>query len=429
MIKKKSNKIIFITISTLFLLLVTLLIIKNITTNHEIKTINDKIETVNKNDVFEIWAIDGGLSYVLDDVVEGYRSKYPDINFIIKSFSERIYYKTILSAAATNSLPDMFYTPGEAELKELVELGIVEDITLTTEFRNIKEEMLDGALDGYTFEDRVYGMPVFAWDAIMYCNKEMFARARVEYPSNYEELVIAINEFKKHGIIPISIAGKDAWTQSMYYMAFALEEGSVEENKKIADDAKTFNSKQFEEAAKKLQNISNLDPWKQDYINISIAESVDGFIYKQCAMILSGSWLSTSIDANQYGIGSEDVEIVKFPAMLKEGIGGYSDGFALSKTDETDKLNELIYIEMMREVSDYAVLKRGIGLPVYIDQNLEDTKFEVLKECHRLFPEISHSAYDRILPSKRKEIYNTAIKELVGGNIDSEEFIQSVNKE
>ncbi len=429
MIDKKRNKSIVITISTLFLLLGTLIITKGITTQHEVESINEKIETVTKKEVFEIWVIDGGLSYVLDDIVEEYREKYPNIKFTIKSFSERIYYKTILAAAATNSLPDMFYTWGDIELKELVKLGIVEDITLTVDSRHIEESMVKGALEGYTIDNKIYGIPVFGWNLVMYCNKELFDEVGIDYQTNYEELVIAIEEFKNHNITPLTISGEDAWTQSMYYMAFALHVSSVEENIKIGEYAKYFSSAQFQEAAKKLESISKLDPWSMNYANIGAVESIDRFIYGRCAMLLNGSWISSIIDTKEYGIPANNVEVINFCTDKKKGVAGFCDGFVLSKKNDGGNGNELMYIEMIRDISDHAVLKNGMGIPIYKSQDLDSTKYMVLKKCQDLFPESRHSAYDRILPQDRVDVYNNALKDLVSGNINSDEFIKKLSQE
>ena len=429
MIKKESNRIIFITIITLCVLLIMLLVGKNIKTSYEIESINNKIETVTEKEDFEIWVIDGGLSYILDDVVEEYRTKYPNIRFIIKSFSERVYYKTILSAAATNSLPDMFYSWGDTELEELVKLGIIEDITLTVEARKLKESMNEGALDGYTIDNRVYGVPVFGWDLVMYCNKELFQKAGAEYPSNYEDLMIAINKFKEHEIIPLTISGKDAWTQSMYYMAFALEDGSISENVKIKESPGVFEDYQFRKAALKLENISKVAPWLENYENMSAGESGNAFTYGYCGMLLSGSWVAANIDCDLFSLKSEDIEVVKFPDIENIGIGGYCDGFVLSKSDKYNNFNELLYIELVKDISDYAILKRGMGIPVYKNKEIDNVKYSTVKKCQDLFSDQRHSAYDRILPAKRKDIYNNALRELVVGDIDADKFIETITRE
>ena len=426
---RRSNKIIFITISFLFCALVILIIGKNIRSYNDIKSINNEINSAKSSKEFEIWVIDGGLAYVLDEVIETYRNKYPDTRFIVKSFDSSIYNDTILSAAATNSLPNMFYTWGDTELKELVKLGIVEDITLVTESRHVKGNMVEGALNGYTLDNKVYGMPVFGWNLVLYCNKELFEKIQSEYPSNYEELITVVNKFRKYGIPALTISGQEAWTQSFYYMAFALEGGSVEDNIKVTEDFRFFSAPQFVDAAKKIENISKLDMWINDYKHISAAESVGEFTYGNCAMLLNGSWVSGDIDSNKYNLCSEDVDVVRFPGVSDQGVAGYSDGFVLSKDNIKDNNNELMYIEMMQDISKCAVIEKGMGIPVYKDQSLEETEFETLKKCEDIFPKRKrHSAYDKLLPAELKEGYNEALIKLVDGDISADEFVEILSK-
>ena len=151
-----SNKLIVLTLCTLCLVFVVLLIGKNKSVYQEVEEVNKKIEVENKEQKFEIWTINGGLEDTLKEVLEEHKKLYPDIKFILKTFKTEGYSEAILNAAATNTLPDMFYTWGDKELEELVKLDLVKELTYQVKNNDIEGDIVNNALKSYTFEDRIY---------------------------------------------------------------------------------------------------------------------------------------------------------------------------------------------------------------------------------------------------------------------------------
>ena len=52
-------------------------------------------------------------------------------------------------------------------------------------------------------------------------NKEVFEKYGVKPPKTWDELMQAIETFKKNGVIPIALANKTKWTGAFYLMYFA----------------------------------------------------------------------------------------------------------------------------------------------------------------------------------------------------------------
>ena len=424
-----SNKLIVLTLCTLCLVFVVLLIGKNKSVYQEVEEVNKKIEVENKEQKFEIWTINGGLEDTLKEVLEEYKKLYPDIKFILKTFKTEGYSEAILNAAATNTLPDMFYTWGDKELEELVKLDLVKELTYQVKNNDIEGDIVNNALKSYTFEDRIYGFPVFGWNAVLYCNQELFEKNHLNYPRNYIDFLKTVEIFKDKGITPLVISGNEAWMGSLYYMLLTLNEGSVNTSIEIAKDNIFFKRRPFVRGAELFKQLIKLNPWQEGYENMSATECVYSFTRGEAAMMVNGSWASTSIDDASRSMIKGKVKVLPFPVtkikLIDEGVAGYSDGFVLSKQStlagEVDI--ELLYLDMVRSISDKAVMEKGMGMPVYKNQYLASTNFETLKKCYQIFPKsYYHSAYDKLLPRTVVQKYNEAILEFIKGKIDVETF-------
>ena len=431
---KWPNKIIILTLCSLCLVFVVLLIGRNQHIYLELEAINKKIETESKEQIFEIWTINGGLETILGEVLEECKKDYPDVKFILKSFKTEVYHEALLNAAATNALPDMFYTWGDKELEELVELDLVKDLTPIMKAKSIESKLVDNALKSYTFEGKTYGLPVFGWNVVLYCNQELFEKSYLNYPTNYRDFLKTVEIFKDKGITPLAISGDEAWMSSLYYMALTLNEGSVSVSTEIAKDNIFFKRRPFIRGAELFKELIDLEPWQEGYKNMSSVECTYNFARGEAAMLVSGSWASTTIDDASQSIINGKVRVVPFPStrikLIDEGVAGYSDGFVLSKNSSFEEVNiESFYLKIIKAISDKAVLEKGMGFPVYKMQNLEKTDFVTLKNCYKLFPKNTyHSAYDKLLTTEVTEIYNRAILDFVAGKISVEAFSDEITK-
>ncbi|MBP3888821.1 MAG: extracellular solute-binding protein [Cellulosilyticum sp.] len=166
-----ADRILLVVFISIFLLLVVLI---NITNNRIEKKLEEAIvQSQEQEEIFEIWTIEGSLADVIGEVILLYKQMYPDVTFKFKVFNRDIYNDMVFKASRTNSLPDMFFSWGDRPLEELVELGVIADITKPV-IEELSNQLYEDTLDKYTFEDKIYGLPVFGWNNVLYCNMELF---------------------------------------------------------------------------------------------------------------------------------------------------------------------------------------------------------------------------------------------------------------
>jgi len=385
---------------------------------------------------FEIWTIEGNMERVMEEVIPNYKKAYPQVRFKIKAFKKDIYDEMILNAARTNSLPDMFYSWGNERLSELVALDVVMDLTDIVLLHQ-QRQMYEGALESYTVDEKIYGLPAFGWNSILYCNTELFTSCNIEPPTTYEAFIEAIKGFKKQGVTPILISGNEAEMASLCFMELALNYVPIQILDDLRDNPKYFGVEGFGKTTQRFKEIVDLEPWQVGFENDTSMDAINAFIKGEGAMLFSGSWASRNIDDIIHSLVKGKVKAISFPRKTQSnmengqvGLAGYADGFVLNKHTSLEGINEkILFIQMMKEISDSAVIHKGMGIPVYRDQSLEGTKYGLLKQCQSIFlMENYGQAYDYILDSEGMKVYHEALLELLKGQVDSQGFIKKLIK-
>ena len=335
----------------------------------------------------------------------------------------------LLNAVRTNSLPDMFYSWGNKRLEELVKLDVVADITDTVRLQ-LENQIYKETIKEYTFNERIYGLPSFGWDSVLYCNTELFAACGVEVPTTYEEFIDAIKVFKSKGITPLIIGGNEAWMSSLYFMELALEYENISIIRGLSEHPKYLSMDGFKEAAEAFERLIDLEPWQEGYETTTSMAATTEFIKGNGAMFLTGSWTSVEIDDIIHSLVKGKIKAIRFPRKYNNevGIAGYADGFALNKHTAFKEVDaQRLFVQLMKSVSDRAVIGKGLGTPIYKDQTLDNTKYQLLKQCQEIFPEQEyHETYSQMLDYTVLINYHEAFLKFIKEDIDATTFIKEM---
>ena len=377
-----------------------------------------------------IWTIHGDIQTILEEVVKKYETE--DISFEITSFKNEVYQSTIQSAAITNQLPDIFFAWGYGWLEKYVKFDLVVDITDVVEETGLKEKCLPYTLEGVTYDDKLYAMPTYGWNVSLFCNEELFRVLDIDYPTTYDEFIEVIKAFKAEGMVPLAGSMKEEWVNSLYYMSLVLGEGELQGVYDAALNHKKFNTPQFYNAAKKMQEINGLMPWQSNYIEDDGYDACYLFTQGKSAMLLYGSWAASSIEAEDSKV-KDIVKVIPFPnENTRYGVGGFVDTFVISKNGKIseDKELQLLYLQIMQDVSQLAIDKYGIGLPAYKGQEINKAKFPTMYACSTIKPSKGqHPAYDQLFGEGKGQTYYRLLRQLINKEIDAKEFTAQLAKE
>lgn len=420
MSKKKSTLLIILLIVTLSLIYIITVVLNK---NKLIK--NEKYDEVVK---VEIWSIQGGSIEALDKVTSGYKDIYPNVEFIIKGYENQAYKRIIKDTLVTNEGPDIFFSWGYDFLNEFVQADRILDITQEIKGREYEKKMKKNALEAFTINNKIYGIPTQGFDTVIYINKNIFEKYNVNYPETYDELLVAIEIFNENGIIPISIGGVEPWMLSQLYMSLVIREVGIDEVKSSFEANKYFENEGFKIAGEKMIQLINMNAFGDEFLTDTINQSVYRFITQDSAMTLCGSYASNTIES-MIPDKLDNIDVISFPltsdkSNLNEGVAGYTDTFVINKFTQNKELVLDIYMRLIKDLSEEQV-KNGTALPVWIENNyiLEESK--LLYKCSEVFPvEGYHEPYDIIFSKELADIHLNSIVEFTRGDIDLDEFLK-----
>lgn len=397
----------------------------------DVSSIGNRNATTTPIKTIKIWTIHGDIETILNEVARTYESKHENIEIEITTFKNQIYQSTIQNATITNELPDIYFFWGYEKLKKYVDLDLVWNMSHAKAKFYDGQEPLSMALDGVTFENGIYGMPINGWSSSLFCNREIFEKYNVPYPTTYIEFLEAIEKFNEKGITPISNGAKEMWMNSLYYMNLVLQEADIEQIYDASRDHSLFKSRPFYNAAKNMEKLIELEPWEKEYLENDTYDAAYLFSQGGSAMLLSGSWVASSIDGEVSQV-IDKVDIIPFPGISDSiGVGGYADVLVVSKQSQIvqDEALQKVYFDIVKEVSRKAIEDYGIGLPAYENQWIDQDKFPTLYKAAQVVPtQGTHPAYDQIFDEDFTNLYYEMLSQLMSGKINADEFIEELSK-
>ncbi len=191
---------------------------------------------------FVVWSY--GIETVQDNI-KNFEAKNENIKVSLQDFSWLDYHDTIVSRATANTPTDIFLA-SDHWLQEWAKAGWI--VPLDTSFPQVKDymaEMAPYAVQGMTYEGKIYGLPYYADTLIFVYNEEHLKQAGFDKPpATWEEVAEQAKAIKDKGICeyPMILAfsqKEGASIEAFYAMVYsrASETGSMFD----ADNNPTFN--------------------------------------------------------------------------------------------------------------------------------------------------------------------------------------------
>jgi len=171
----------------------------------------------------------------------------------------------VLQQETSKTLPDvlMLDNPDVQQIASSGALTPLSDYGITG--KGVEQEVLAaGSLNG-----KLYGLAPGVNSLALFYNKEMFAKYNLQPPKTWDDLVNIIKVLKSHDIAPFSLANKNKWTGSMYFMTLADRIGGPQPFLDAVSRKGSFDSPTFIEAGKRLQELVKMGAFAPGFSWIS----------------------------------------------------------------------------------------------------------------------------------------------------------------
>lgn len=372
-------------------------------------------------------------------VIDNYVKENPNVKIEVEALAEEPFKNKLKAYMASNEPIDITMVHNGAELDTLVAAGYVSELN-PQDYEGEQFNFLPGVFTGFTFNDKIYGLPRNSDYAVLYYNKALFQDNGIKVPTTVDELIAASKAFREKKIEPISMNGKDLWNIGVMFQSLhqriSGEQSFLKEaakgEKKFSDDPNVL------ETATLLQQMVKDGIYNTAYMTMDYGASQNLFTQGKAAMWYMGSW-EAGMASNESLPQSfrDNLGVIRFPVIdggkgqTNDLIGWNGGGYSLVEASK-NKEEAKKFFDYMMSADQWAKVAWETGAAVPAQKyELTGNETEVQKELADILLEATSTTgilfIDANTASFKDEV-QTAFGKLAIGNITPEAFVAELDK-
>lgn len=333
-----------------------------------------------------------------DYAAEKVKEKYPNVTLVFEDYPQDGG-QTLKTRAATGDLPDIFKVDGGL-CETLIKSGSILQLDEYVEENNYTEHLPQNVIDSclYSSDGHIYQFPVDGTAPVLwYYNKAVFEENNIKVPTNYDELMTAIEELRAIDIIPVAFFGKEPWPVGAFFDTFALKEneGGV---KALSEGTAKASDEGYTKAINKIADAVEAGIFQDGVTNTDYETANALFMEGKAAMFLNGSWYVADVINN---LGENGAILDTYPtadageseeSMGRMAGGPDTCGMAVSASTEYPEIamDVAAIFTAAREEREFTYYKQ-LTVPVKTDELQIEGDLEPLRQT--LLDKISTYTY------------------------------------
>jgi raffinose/stachyose/melibiose transport system substrate-binding protein len=265
---------------------------------------------------------------IWEEVARNFEAQHSGVKVEMQFLENEAYKAKLPTILQSKERPHIIYSWAGGVLKAQIEAGVVEDIT--AQVKGYSDQIAPAALSAFTFDGKVYGLPMVLSQVGFYYNKDLMAKGGVDGAKikTWDDLLAAVKALKAAGVTPIVVGGADKWPLHFYWTYLAMRQGG-----KAAFDAALrgenggFEGATFVKAGELFKQLVDLQPFQTGFLGFKNQPAIGFFGDGKAAMTLAISnvyLLQRVLAADKVGISDDKLGWFDFPAVAG-GAGDASD--------------------------------------------------------------------------------------------------------
>jgi raffinose/stachyose/melibiose transport system substrate-binding protein len=366
----------------------------------------------------------------------------PDLAIIDNSVPHDDYDVKIKAAIVSNRLPDVFCGLADT-IFAMADNGQIKPVDeYLAMFPGWKESFKEGIFKDYTGEDgKIWALPFeMQGCTFLYANMDILNECGIgDIPHTLDELMVMIEKTKAREYIPIAIGNKAKFPLVGPFMSGFADRytGSDWFYNMLRGDGARFIDPEFRRAVEVLDRVARAGGFNEDINSIDETQSMNLYINRRAAMIISGSWGATSltqlappelIDVTAIAITPSVPNGKGDPRMVANG--GWA--FQINGSLQGRKLEKAV--ELIKYMLDDDAIRSAVagGEIRHVRNTPSDVDMSNLPKMTRLYSELMDNAvmgpnYAVLLPPAMMEEFGNCCQELVIGSISVDAFVSRMD--
>jgi raffinose/stachyose/melibiose transport system substrate-binding protein len=373
---------------------------------------------------------------IWEEVARDFEAKNPGVKIEMQFLENEAYKAKLPSMLQSKDRPHIIYSWAGGVLKSQIEAGVLEDITAPT--AGYKDNLAQAAVNAFTLDGKIYGVPFAQSQTGFFYNKELMAKAGLDGAKikTWDDLLDAVKKLKAAGITPLMVGGADKWPIHFYWTNLAVRIGGKPAfEAALRGDNGGFEGETFIKAGQTFKQLVDLQPFQNGFLGFKNPQAVGAFGDGKAAMTLAISTAyaqQRSLSADKKGVSDDNLGWFDFPTVAggkgdpSDTLGGIN-GWLVTKGAPKET------IEFVKSFVSLEVQKRlaagGFLVPVYkgADEGLASSLIRnvaqnlALSKYHQNF-------YDQSLGPSVGRVVNDVTSEIAGGSMTPEAAAKAIQE-
>lgn len=149
-------------------------------------------------------------------VVSNYEAANPNVKIDLQAVGDQPIKDKLRVLAASKQMPDIYFSWAGDFTKKFVRGGLAADLTSALQGTDWGNSFVPAALQAFTYDGKVYGVPIDLDAKFMVYNTKVFADNGIQVPTTLEDLLSACDTLKGKGIQPIAFGNQYGWPAIHY---------------------------------------------------------------------------------------------------------------------------------------------------------------------------------------------------------------------
>ncbi len=369
-------------------------------------------------------------------IAEQYGKENPGIKVVFDFLDDVSFKAKLPTLLQSPERPDAFFTWTGGVFYEQAETGMLKDITDVMK-PEVKNRYAKIGLDAVSYKGRIYGVPMYASNILIWYNRDLLTKAGVDPAGirTWDNFLDACKKLKAAGITPITMGGKDKWPIAFFYGPLALRIAG-QDGIYAADRGENggFENTDFVRVGEEFMRLVEIDPFQPGFMDTGFHKSVGLFGDGMGAFLPIAHYVTDMNAKNSTsgkGIG-DALDFIPFP-MVEGGKGDPADtfgginGWLITKDASPETLGFLEYLT--NEANQLESGRLNLWLPIVkgTQTSLSDPRIQRVAELLEKAPH--HQLYlDQLLGAMVGATVNDVSAELATKEITPEEAAQRIEE-
>lgn len=376
---------------------------------------------------------DSAMGVAWAEAIRQFETSHPDVKVAFEEKGFEQIQKTAPMVLNSGDAPDILeYNKGNATAGLLAKQGLLTDITDEVTKRGW-DKLLGPAIQttaryderGVMGSGQWYGVPNYAEYVMVYYNKDMFAQQGLQVPTGIDELVAAMDKFRKAGVTPLAVGGAEYPAhQIMYQLALTkADRGWVDRYQRYTGEV-NFHDRPWVYGAETFEDWVRKGYIGKDSAGLKAEDMGLGFMQGKFPIMISGTWWYGRVAAGAKGF--------QWGSFLWPGMTAGSAGnmWVVPKGSKNkDLAYDFIAITMSPQIQDK--LRDAGGVPVVVGDTPSSASPQ-LKEVSENFKILSTQDRLAFYPDWPApgyyDVQVSAVQKLITGSAGAHDVLNEIAK-